>query len=306
MLSIQEAGKQILTGNPKGFYVFVGQEYGIKEKYIQSLVDHYKTCKEIDSVNDVLNMMQTKHIIPLSPAVYVIRYDEEFIQSLSDKTLKRIESINIIGTIICIYESSKHYSKCSKYLPNYTVSFDSVNSAFIKKYLKSDFPNLDDRFIDFVVQHKQDYKSAYHMCNSISYSNLDPSCFDDKMLAESLGCNDSSTEKQLRAGIASKNFRYTLSVLESYSDNLDQVFYTILNTLIELDKITSNKYAQSDLRRYADSWTKADIYYMFMNTYEELKRVRSHSSYKVMNSLIYLLSLLQFSSVPAPEVMLCN
>ena len=94
--------------------------------------------------------------------------------------------------------------------------------------------------------------------------------------------------------------------MESYPDNIDTIFYNILNTLIELDKILTNKYTQSDIKEYADRWTQSDIYYMFMNTYGELKKVRSYSSHKAINSIIYLLGIMQYSPIPSPEVMLCE
>ena len=77
MLTIQEAGSQILKGNPGKFYVFVGTEYGIKEKYLLHLVKHYGNVKEVESVKAVMDLMTKKHLIPLEPAVYIIRYDED-------------------------------------------------------------------------------------------------------------------------------------------------------------------------------------------------------------------------------------
>lgn len=43
MISIQDVGKQILSGCPSTFYVMVGTEYGVKCRYIQSLTNHYGT-----------------------------------------------------------------------------------------------------------------------------------------------------------------------------------------------------------------------------------------------------------------------
>lgn len=305
MLSIQDAGKQILTGNPGKFYVFVGEEYGIKEKYLTTLKSHYGAYTEVDSVDEILKFMGNKHLIPLQPKLYISRYDEGFIQSLNDSTSKKIDSLNIIGTLICVYQSSKHTTKCAKYLPDYTISFDAVNSLFVKKYLRSDFPNMSDNLIDFAVRTRNDYKGAWNICNSLSRISIPINCR-EKELSMMFGCSNSSTDNQLRAGIASRNFAYTLSILENYSDDIDSVFYTILNTLIELDKLIDNKMTQSDLREYAKAWTAQDIYNMFMNTYSELKKVRSYSSYKPINSLIYLLGLMQFSPIPSLEVMSCN
>jgi predicted nucleotidyltransferase len=170
--------------------------------------------------------------------------------------------------------------------------------------LISDFPNLDVKLIDFAINHRPDYKGAWNICNSLAYADISKSSYDDKTLSKTFGCIDSTTENQFRIGIASRNFAYSLSILESYSDNIDQIFYAILNTMLELEKLMDNKYAQSDIKEYVSNWTKPDIYNMFMNTYEELKKVRSHSSYKVENSIIYLLGLLQFKYIPSVEVML--
>ena len=86
MLTIQEVGQEVLTGTPKKFYAFVGSEYGVKEKYIELLSNHYGRKVESESVQDILNIMKTRHIIPLQPTLYVVRYDESFISTLSNST----------------------------------------------------------------------------------------------------------------------------------------------------------------------------------------------------------------------------
>ena len=45
MRTIQEVGTEILTGTPAKMYVMIGQEYGIKMKYIKILANHYNTEK---------------------------------------------------------------------------------------------------------------------------------------------------------------------------------------------------------------------------------------------------------------------
>ena len=84
MLSIQEVGTEILTHNPRKLYIMVGQEYGIKTKYIDILAEHYGRKEECLSMSSIIDIMNTKHIIPLQPAVYVVRYDDSFITDLSD------------------------------------------------------------------------------------------------------------------------------------------------------------------------------------------------------------------------------
>lgn len=302
MLTIQEAGGQILNNNPGKFYVFSGPEYGVKEKYIQALINHYGAYKEVASVKAVLDLMSTKHLIPLAPTVYVARYDEDFITGLSAQSESIINSSKIIGTIVCIYESPKHAAKCAKFLPNYTVSFDGVSKTFLYKYLKQDFPELDDSYIEFALKYKSDYKSAWNICSAMSklpkghkYPLAD--------LSATFNCEYSVSEAQFKEGIAAKDFRFCKQILDNYPDDIDGLYYSILNVLLELDRITDNKYAQSDYRPYADNWTKSDIYHMFMNTYEELRKSRQFASYNTQIGLMYLISLLPYRNILPQEVL---
>lgn len=303
MLSIQEVGKQVLTGNPGKFYVFVGKEYGIKSRYVDTLKSHYGDYVESDSVQEVLDFMNKTHIIPLPPKLYIVRYDSDFIQNVCNSKKNTFNYQSIVGTIVCIYESDADASKCSKYLDAYTVSFDSVNPAFIKKYLISDFPDMSMSLIEFAVKVHSDYIGAYNICNCLSYARDGIISSQSEDSLESVFYNDNlSSDEEFKIGIASRNFSYTASVLDSYSGNLDSLFYTILNCLLELEKLISNQKVKSNLHEYATRWTISDIYYMFSYTYAELEKSRNFPSCGVYNSIIYLLALMQFSPIPNLEV----
>ena len=73
MATIQEVGREILSGQPSKFYVFCGSEYGLKEAYIDKLKAVYPSYKEADTVASVLAQMEGVHLIPLQPTLYIIR-----------------------------------------------------------------------------------------------------------------------------------------------------------------------------------------------------------------------------------------
>lgn len=304
MLSIQEAGMQILGDNPGKFYIFGGTEYGIKQKYISVLVDKFGKQIESPSVKEVIDMLSKKHIIPLEPAVYVIRYDESFLSEVSDAMKTKIDKLKFEGTIICIYESPKHISKLQKSLGDYLVMIDTVSPQFVTKYLKSDFPELNDKFIAIAVKHSDNYNQAKNMCfamNCVAESELDG--MNEQEIARFFGCSDMSTETQIRIGVASRNFKFLVEVMEKYEEDADRIFYAILQTLIDLDKLLDNNRLQLDIQKYVKNWTRENVYYMFMNTYAELKKSRSGAGYDIKLSLIYLFGLLKFQPIPSPEVM---
>lgn len=303
MLSIGEVGTQILTGNPKHFYIFIGNEYGIKRKYLEHLKDHYHGFTEIENVSDLFKIMRKRQVIPLQPLLYVARYDESFLQSLDKQSVNKVkkEVKNIVGTLVCIYEEPKQVSKCTKYLEDYTVSFDGVNKSFIKKYLMEDFSELNPNYIDLIVQMHDDYQSAYYAC--LSLNNLDKSLvekYDNKAISTVLGTHSGTSEKDFRYGVAARNFAYCLKAIESYEGQPEKLLYTFLSTLLDMEKLLSNPKQNSDLAKYRKCWNISDIYYMFMRVYHEIENSRNFSNYNIRSRLIYLIGILQFS--PIPEV----
>lgn len=303
MLTIQDVGTEILERRPRKFYIFGGSEYGIKRKYISILIDHYKNFKECQSVDDVLASMSTKHFIPLEPTLYIVRYDENFVSSASETTSDIIESANIIGTIICIYESDKHVNKLAKYLPNFTVRIDPVNVNFKIKYLKSDFPSLPEKLITLAATYGIDYNDAKNICASMSM--VEPDRFfamSDKEIIGLFGKQHNYTDSDIKCGVASRNFNYLVHALDNYEGEYDTLFYSILSTMIEMEKVISNKHAQSEFSEFSKNWVEPDIYNMFMNTYSELQKIRSYSV-DAKFSLIYLFGLLKFKRIPSVEFM---
>ena len=301
MRSIQDVGLEILSGVPKNFYVFCGSEYGIKLKYIESLKDHYNGRYECyQSVKSVLDIMRTKHIIPLSDKLYVIRYDESFISSLSDRSESYISSCKILGTIVCIYEDEKQCQKISKFLPNYSVEISKVSDEFIFKYLKNEFKSVPDRLINLSIRCGKNYFQSRNICYCISNSLDDVKKFGDYEILDCLGYHDLSDEKSFRIGFASRNYMYCLNMLDKY-DNLDNIYYMIFQILFDLDKLKDNRSVKSDIRNYADKWSRSDIYNMFHYTYQELKKSRS-MIIDSRNSIVFLISLIAYESVPTRGV----
>lgn len=304
MLTIQEVGKEILTNNPRHFYVMLGCEYGIKCRYLETLKNHYGSQVEVDKVSAVLKLMSAKRLVPLQPALYVVRYDSEFLSELTDKTAADIQKCKIAGTIVCIYEDVKGQAKLEKYLSDYCVFIDKVTDQFEYKYLKNEFANLDDRWIHVAMKGTANYGHARLICQVIQNSDLTQlSKQEDDTIVSLFGYNDASTDAQLRAGVAARNFIYLSDWLDKYSGPVDSVLYSILSTMIELDKIQNSKYTQSPLKEYAKLWSASDIYYMFMHTYDVIQQSRSSVYINSKDILICLFALLSYSHIPDPEVL---
>lgn len=306
MRTIQEVGLEIFNNNPAPLYFFVGSEIGIKEKYIEIIRDYYGDSVSANSLTDLFKMMKTRHLVPLKPKLYVVRYDDEFISTLNDKTAKDISNINIVGTIVAIYENSKISTKLDKYLSNYTVPVERVADNFVESYLQQDFPELNKRYIEIAVKHSTNYGQAKNICKSLSSCDRKHlSKMTDEQIADLVGYTRLSTETQIKYGLASRNIPYLMNVIDEFDGEVDSIIYTMLSTLIELEKINGRKYTDSDLKEYSKCWDLEDIYNMFMQCYTCLKTLRSASVSEPKNILYYIASLLAYRPIPGVEVFAC-
>ena len=270
------------------------------------LCDYYNhKYAEISSLEELITLMTTKRLIPLEPKLYIVRYDEDFISSVNEKTAATIAAMNIVGTVVCIYQEDKHTRKCDKYLGDYTVSFSTVSPEYIIKYLTKDFPSLPESFIKLAVELRPDYQGASMLCYSMSVvPNKSISSTSQASITHAFGCDSHLGETQLKIGIASRNFEFILSVLDNYQDDLGAAYYVILSTMIEMEKILTSKYKTTQgLAAYKSCWTLESVYFVFMHTFEELQKIRTYTSFDVYDSLVYIAGLLQFTQIPSVEVM---
>lgn len=298
MRTLQEVGLEILNNEPAKFYVFAGEEYGIKCRYINILSRFYGDLKYADSVSGILKMMTTKHLIPLEPCVYVVRYDDSFISQLDSNTAKNIDNTNIVGTIVCIYQDSKHQDKLDKYVGDYTVVIDKINTKYITKYLHQDYPDLPDRLIEVASYIGTDYYHASNICKSMCYCDLNSIYnYSDADLVKFFGVDIYQDIDRFKIGFASRNFTLCNQFIDDCSDP-SNLHYQMLSILVDIERC--NKKSDSYVVDYLDRWTKSDIYNMFMHVYNQIKLLRSKYS-DVKSSLLYLLSFLQFKTIPSLE-----
>ena len=293
-----------MSHSPKPFYAVGGSEYGIKDKYIDTLTQHYGKKEEYPSVSDCIDFLSVKHLIKVHPALYVIRYDENFVSSIDVETSRKIRSLRNIGTIFCVYSDPKHIAKLDKFIPEFTCSVDAVDFKYIEKYLHKDFPGLDDRSIKIAAKCSSNYGHARTICKSMINANPEILAkMPEDSIIKLFGCGTTSVESDIQKAIAGRNFVQAVNLIESYEGDFDSLIYTVLQTMIELEKILTSKYSESDLKDYVKFWKIEDIYHMFMNGYDQLEKLRSNTSTDVKSSLIYLFGLFTFKDVPSTEVM---
>ena len=302
MLSIQQLGLEILNHKPRKFYVLGGSEYGIKARYIDELAKYYKQKIECNTVSEIIASSKVKQLIPLGPALYVVRYDEEFGSNISADLAKQILNLKIDGTVVCLYET-KYFSKIEKYLPDNSSFIEPINQNMIVKYLKSEFPNCSTHLVTIAANICRNYGHARNICIGMSACN--PAIIDDmsdEEICKLFGYVEDSGNKEMQIAIASRKFANGNKCISKYTESYDAVIYDFLSVAVELDKLFDKKRVESNLSEYANLWKRQDIYNLFMQAYNQLSLIRS-LSVEPQNCLTYLAGLLQFNNIPSVEEM---
>lgn len=305
MLTIQELGLSIMGDSPKNFYILGGSEFGIKEKYIDILVSKVGPRIEHSNVVELVASMEKKQLIPIPPSVYVIRYDKTFLTKLSEKNsdlASRINKCKINGCIVLIYESESDINKCDKYFPQNTAIINHIDVKFVIKYLKTDFPELKDEYCNIAAKVSSDYYQAKNIARCL-YSIQDKCTLTEGQVKYLFGLDTTYKDSDVMMAVANRDFASLIYMSEHFDGDVQNIFYTILRTMIELDKCLDNKYTQSPLQKASKLWTRYDVYWMFNHTYNALKQLRSGYTVDSEVYIVYLAALLKFKQIPTLQAL---
>ena len=298
MITIQQFGTEVMQGHPRNFYAFCGSEYGVKMKYIKILTKHYSGRKvEMDSVEKVLKMMSVKRMLPLEPTLYVVRYDDEFLKVL-DKYVSKLKKMKIVGTIVAVYDTDIAMFRCEKQIPDNLVDFEPVDKRFVFKYLKADFPELEDNVINNVLDSVYDYISAYNICYSLdSVDRNIRVCLNSDDIKRTF-CSDQSVNIDLiKYGIAARDARYCFNIMSLYDGAADAIVYPILSALLEIEKGLTYKKGNSYAMKHLQAWNIFDVQQMFQNLYELLVKSRSSGTIDLLRGIECVIASMAYSPI---------
>ena len=296
MKTIQEVGTEILSKTPDRLYIMCG-DYGIIARYLTILSDTYGEVAEAETVESVLTITRTKQLIPRKPALYIVRYDETFVSKLSDVYVKQYDISKILGTLVLICDS-KHISKLDKYYPNNTIDIAPVAPRFLISYLTDEFADIPSSTLQNVVSVCKDYGQCRLICGAIKYLPQENQTLSARNIQAIFGIQSDSKDSHVKVAIASRDVSYINSVVTDYGGNMEDIFYSVMSCMTDIDKLLDKPSADSLITKYRNAWNRKDVYFAFMNAYNLLKISRSANTCNTDILLTILFSSLQFSPVP--------
>lgn len=300
MLSIQQAGVEILGNKPRSLYFLCGSEYGVKQKYIDHLKHLYSSCTYVDSISDLVKMFSRKSLVSSSNSLYVVRYDAEFVKSVDSAYAKRVLSLKVPGCLIAVYDDEKQFHKLDKHFPDNTVYIQAVTKEHCIKYLKTDYSSLDDRYIKLAAYNCfGGYGHAKIVCSQMNSIASKLHKIEDTDLLSTFGIGRKYTEQQMMLCAAARSFEGVMTVVDNYDDDLNFLLNGMCHVAIELDKAMDSKMQSTEYSKYVKLWTRPDVYNFFEQCYVQTLKLRSSTATSAYSSLVYVASLLNFKHIPS-------
>lgn len=300
MISIQQAGVEILGNSPRSLYFFCGPEYGVKQKYVDHLSQLYGCAVQVETLRELFRSFERKSLVSSRDTLYVCRYDSDFVKKCDSNEAKKVLSHNVNGCVVCIYDDEKQYKKLDKLFPDNVVRFDNVSDKYVVRYLESDYPGLDDHYVKLVSSRcPGGYGQAKVVCGQLSLLGSKISTIEDEDILRTFGLAKAYTEDQMMLAAASRSFSGVMAVVDTFEDDLSYLINGLCHVSIELDKAMDKRNSNSPYAKYVRKWTREDVYNFFEQAYVQTLKLRSNSSMCAYDSLVYLAALLKFRNIPS-------
>ena len=138
MKKLEDLKEELLNNKLCKFYVFYGEDYGIRKHYIDKIKSYFTTVKPVDSYEAVSVASKSKGLFA-EHNLYIIYGDEEFANLKEDVIGGFIKNL-VDHTCIMVYEEPLLSSTLFKHFPEYITNFPIVESKIAEEFVSAELP----------------------------------------------------------------------------------------------------------------------------------------------------------------------
>ena len=140
-MNLMDLKSDIVGKNIKNFYIFVGDEIGIINIYLEQIAK-VKSLHIIrdETVADVWGKVSVRGMFASEPAIYVVRGDKDF-QKQEQSWDNLVRSIKD-SILVLLYDKIDSRLKFGKYFKDSIVQFDKLDKPILEKYIMQKLPNI--------------------------------------------------------------------------------------------------------------------------------------------------------------------
>ena len=160
MKKLEDLKKELLDNKVNKFYVFYGEDFGIRKHYINKISTYFTSKpKYINDFNSIKISGKTKSLFGDTKSLVVVYNDENFAKQPSKEIQKFIDNSRDY-TCIFEYEEPIENSALFKEFDSYITYFPVVQDNIAQEFVKSELKLLED-----------DTKSLAYNCEN-NYNNI--------------------------------------------------------------------------------------------------------------------------------------
>lgn len=139
MKQLADLKRDLLDDKVERFYVFYGEDFGIRRHYIERIKTYFEQVEYVDSYNGIGNIVTAKSLFTIKKLI-IINDDMEFAKLKAENINKFIRNIKEDFTCIFIYddegfEKSSLYKNASQYITNFQVVESKIAIEFVNSEL---------------------------------------------------------------------------------------------------------------------------------------------------------------------------
>lgn len=201
MKNIKDLKEELLSNNIGNFYVFYGEDYGLKKHYIDFISKKFGKIRTANSYSDIESLTRSSGLF-VRKNIYLIYDDEEF-ASLKVTEIEAFISKLGENCLILVYEEPLESSNLFKSFDKYITNFKRVED------------NIAQEFVDMEVKLSQQSKAD--LCNNCDndYNKILLECDKIKRYSEEQNVSNQSAYDDLynQNQLLYKNPKYNADLL---------------------------------------------------------------------------------------------
>lgn len=147
-MKLQEFKSQVMSGTLKSVYVFVGEEIGIINAYLQQISKQKALdIMRKDTVREAMAEADSKGFFASEPKIYVVRGDKDF-----QKEEKVWDSIQLDGSmLILLYDKIDSRLKFGKHFKDVTVEFEKLDRTILARYIQKKV-DMSTKYAEYLAE----------------------------------------------------------------------------------------------------------------------------------------------------------
>ena len=144
MRKLEDLKTDLLNNKVEKFYIFFGEDVGIKKHYIDKINTYFQQKIIADTWNDIKPIVTAKSLFTIKQLLLVFD-DEDFAKQKPEEVKKFIDRLNDDFTCIFVYDDPE-FDKTNlfKNYEEYCTEFQSVQPNIAKEFVESELTDLSE------------------------------------------------------------------------------------------------------------------------------------------------------------------